>query len=309
MKRMRIRRADRCAACGAEVAAGTDAWWDAAARSITCLACAGTTTVRQEPIASPRPDEPAAVVPGGEAEAAGASARQEYERRSARHRAKQEAAVADDLAWRQAAIARRPVLGRIATSVTRRPTVAPEGQTTTAWKVGAEGEERVAEVLTAVAGVEVLHDRRVPRSRANIDHVVVGPSGVVVIDAKKYAAGSAVEVRDVGGLLRTDRRLYVGGRDRTKLVDAVRGQVEVVRAALGPDLAHVPVRGALCFVGASWGWRMRTKTVGGVTAVWPKGLPDLVAGVGPYGDEVGRIAAQLRRALPPAGGLTPRRGR
>ena len=34
--------------------------------------------------------------------------------------------------------------------------------------------------------IRLLHDRRMPRSRANIDHLVVTPTGVYVIDAIKY---------------------------------------------------------------------------------------------------------------------------
>jgi Nuclease-related domain len=33
-------------------------------------------------------------------------------------------------------------------------------------------------------GWAVLHDLAVPRSRANIDHLVIGPGGVFVIDSK-----------------------------------------------------------------------------------------------------------------------------
>jgi len=278
MKRIKVRRADRCAGCGVELAVGAEVWWDAGPKAVWCLAC-------------------------GEApadEQAGGSARREYERRTERERARQEQLISEDRAWREATIERRPVLGRIATGLTAKPTIGPEKQSTTAWKVGAEGEERVAEVLRDVPGIEVLHDRRVPGSRANIDHLVVGPAGVFVIDAKKYKAGSIVEVRDVGGIFRPDRRLYVAGRNRTKLVEGVRGQFDVVRAALAPELGDVPVRGVLCFVGANWGRRRKTKAIGSVTAVWPTGLPGLVTAKGPHGPDVERIATHLRQNLPPA---------
>lgn len=208
--------------------------------------------------------------------------------------------MADDAAWRQAKVEARPVLGRVVTAMTPKPTAQPEAQSTTAWKIGAEGEERVAEVLRDLAGIVVLHDLRVPGKRSNIDHVVVGPAGVFVIDAKKWKRGSAVEVRDKGSFLRPDLRLYVGGRDRTKAVEGVRDQVGVVRQALGPDLEGVSVQGLLCFVGASWGWRMRTRTVAGVTAVWPLGLPKLVTAAGSLGPHVEQIADRLRSGLPPA---------
>lgn len=289
MKRLRLRREDTCRACGVALAVGVEAWWDPGARVVRCLACGTTATTA------------ATAEVEADTDVAGGSARREYHRRSARQRERHERAVAEDVAWRAATIERRPVLGRITTAVTPRPVAEPEKQSTTAWKVGAEGEERVAEVLCDLVGIEALHDRLVPGSRANIDHVAVGPAGVAVVDAKKYKAGSAVEIKDRGSLLRPDPRLYVGGRDQTKLVEAVQGQVEVVRRALGPELADVPVRGLLCFVGATWGAWKRPKTVRGVTAVWPLGLPKVVAPAGPHGpDDVARIADHLRQRLRPA---------
>ena len=32
----------------------------------------------------------------------------------------------------------------------------------------------------------ILHDLAVPRSRANLDHLAIGPGGVFVIDSKQY---------------------------------------------------------------------------------------------------------------------------
>jgi Nuclease-related domain len=57
-----------------------------------------------------------------------------------------------------------------------------------AWRRGAAGERRTARLLGQLGwqGWVVLHDLAVPRSRANIDHVVIGPGGVFVIDSKQY---------------------------------------------------------------------------------------------------------------------------
>ena len=55
------------------------------------------------------------------------------------------------------------------------------------WRTGAEGEQNLAALLASGAQhVPMLHDRAVPRSRANIDHIAVAPSGVYVIDCKRY---------------------------------------------------------------------------------------------------------------------------
>ncbi len=71
-----------------------------------------------------------------------------------------------------------------------------------------------------------------PGRRSNIDHLFVGASGVFVIDAKRYR-NAEVSVERHGGLFGpTTENLKVGGRRRNNLVDGVRGQCEVVRAAL-----------------------------------------------------------------------------
>ena len=57
-----------------------------------------------------------------------------------------------------------------------------------AWQRGAAGERRTARLLGQLErqGWAVLHDLAVPGSRANIDHLVIGPGGVFVIDSKQY---------------------------------------------------------------------------------------------------------------------------
>jgi hypothetical protein len=57
-----------------------------------------------------------------------------------------------------------------------------------AWQRGAHGERQTARLLDRLGrdGYQVLHDRAIPGSPANIDHLVVGPSGVFVIDSKRW---------------------------------------------------------------------------------------------------------------------------
>jgi hypothetical protein len=57
-----------------------------------------------------------------------------------------------------------------------------------AWRRGAAGERRTARLLSQLErhGWVVLHDLAVPGSRANIDHLAIGPGGVFVIDSKQY---------------------------------------------------------------------------------------------------------------------------
>jgi hypothetical protein len=53
---------------------------------------------------------------------------------------------------------------------------------------GAAGERRTARLLSPLErhGWVVLHDLAVPGSSANLDHLVIGPGGVFVIDSKHY---------------------------------------------------------------------------------------------------------------------------
>jgi Nuclease-related domain len=57
-----------------------------------------------------------------------------------------------------------------------------------AWQRGAAGERRTARLLDPLArhGWAVLHDLAIPGSQANLDHLVIGPGGVFVIDSKQY---------------------------------------------------------------------------------------------------------------------------
>ena len=97
----------------------------------------------------------------------------------------------------------------------------------------------------------VLHDRKMPGTSANIDHIVIGPNGVWVIDAKRYDGD--VELRDVGGWRRTDLRLYVNNRDQTKLTAGLDKQHDAVRAVLDDMLqVTMPIKRCLCFVKATW---------------------------------------------------------
>jgi len=184
---------------------------------------------------------------------AGASARREYERR----KAKDEARLREK--WGR--------FGGIAVALSE------ERQSTSAWKTGATGEERVAEALERIAPerIRTLHDRRIPGTRANIDHIVVCPAGVWVIDAKRYKGRPQLRIE--GGILRPRvEKLFVGGRDQSRLVDGVIKQIDVVKASVGA----APVQGALCFVDADWPLIGGSFQIRGVDVLWPNRLLKLI---------------------------------
>jgi hypothetical protein len=55
------------------------------------------------------------------------------------------------------------------------------------WSIGAAGEEIVAQHLSHLdSPYRVVHDIVLPRMRGNIDHVVLGPNRVFVIETKNH---------------------------------------------------------------------------------------------------------------------------
>jgi hypothetical protein len=164
---------------------------------------------------------------------AGGSARREYERRGAKREAHVKARWGD----------------RVGGWILK---LSDEPASTRAWAIGARGEEKLAEALSAVPGLQVLNDRRVKGTRGNIDHIVIAPAGIFVVDAKRYRG--TVHIENVGPFWRTEARLYVGRRDKTKLAEAMGWQVEAVEAALaaaGIDPLP-PITPVLCFVAGEW---------------------------------------------------------
>jgi hypothetical protein len=177
--------------------------------------------------------------------------------------------------------------------------VSTEPQSTKAWARGSIGERRLAShlVKSLADRAVLLHDRKIPGSRANIDHLAVAASGIWIIEAKNYKG--RVEQRDVGGMFSTDQRLYVDGRDHTKLVSGLTGQINAVLEAIGD--AAIPIYAALCFVDSEWGFFAKPFQQGGVWVAWPTKLSEMIAAPGSLtpGD-VTNIGARLARALPSA---------
>lgn len=117
------------------------------------------------------------------------------------------------------------------------------------WVKGAAGEYLMDQSLHNRLTKEavILTDRRVPGTKANIDHLVVASSGVWIIDTKnwkgriEYKAPSAFSI---------DTRLYVGGKDRTAVVEAMYAMVIPVAQAIHDR--SVPVNPALVFMDGDW---------------------------------------------------------
>ena len=272
-RRMRLRYQGTCRLCGTPLPARAEAVYERATKTVRCVTHPNPEVIT---VGGPEP----AILPGEAIEAGtpGASARREFERRSARREERIRTA--------------HPKLGGLIHALTDDP------QSTRAWDIGALGEERLGHRLNELVTdqLRVLHDRRIPGSRANIDHLAVTPTGVYVIDAKKYRGRPALKVE--GGLLRPRvEKLLVGTRNCTPVVDGVIKQVAIVRDQLDDS---VPVHGVLCFVEADWPLIGGSFVTRGVEALWPKKLYPRLRSAGPLGEEA---IATLYRTL--AGALKP----
>jgi len=295
-KTLALRRPDVCADCAVALPAGTRATWFPDTRTVRCLPCVeGKERDSSNQLPSPAPTLHFPSQPGG-------SAWLEYKRRSNAELAESRQAIAEYEAWRDKAIAERPIVGRLMVVLKSRPLLAQESQSTKAWKVGAEGERRVGERLDGLEDVLALHDLAVPNSRANIDHIAVAPTGVYLIDTKKYKG--QIECRNVGGFFKSDPRLYVWGYDKTELVDRVNWQVAVIRKALGRSYADMPVLGTMCFVDGDFRQRPAHFTVDSVGVVGLSELAQVLQRPGPFSPERRQeVAHLLGTRLRPAAGL------
>jgi hypothetical protein len=92
------------------------------------------------------------------------------------------------------------------------------------WEWGAEAEQRTAKALRPVTGSGWFAVHDVPCRLGNMDHVLVGPAGVFVLETKWFGGDATVE----GDEVRVQRRLDpdsnyvtggVGGRTRGRAVD------------------------------------------------------------------------------------------
>jgi len=169
-------------------------------------------------------------------------------------------------------------------------------------QTGAEGEHNLAAHLLAnCPEVLMLHDRRVDAIRADIDHIVIAPSGVHVIDCRRYKGKIHVT-----SPLFARPRLKIAGRDRTSLIEGVERQVAQVRAALEDE--SIPVSGCLCFVApdglmAEVGLPLiRTLELNGYPLYYQRRLVKRLNRPGPIGPDQARaihsrLTGQLRAAI------------
>lgn len=158
---------------------------------------------------------------------------------------------------------------------------------------GGHAEEQTAQRLTALSPYDffALHDRRWPgTTAANIDHVVVGPSGVFVIDTKDWS----------GDLRLESGRLFRGQEPCDDHLHKVTAQAEAVREALADiGLPAMMVRPAIAL-------HARTFDLAVISGVWVLDSERLPRAILRHSKaltqaQVEQVLGALVVALPPAG--------
>jgi hypothetical protein len=137
-------------------------------------------------------------------------------------------------------------------------------RSTEAWAKGAAGERRTASDLARLpTAFVVLHDLRMPGSRANIDHLVIGPTGVFTVETKSYAKGVQIK----------GKRAMTGGRSMDAAIAQAHRQAETMAGVLGHE-----VRPVICVQDGplELGWLSRP-TVAGVRFTTGKRLARVLA--------------------------------
>ena len=172
-------------------------------------------------------------------EAAGGSTQAEFERRAARH--------AEDVRRRRprilafgvvvaivgvVAVIVNPLWGAVVLLVDLvlvMSALFTTPNSISAWQTGADGEVRTGRLLEPLKaeGFRILHDRKIPGSRANIDHIVFGPPGIFVVETKSYSG--ALQIRG--------NEVFVGGRRRTGMIDEAKREAAAVQSALADEIA------------------------------------------------------------------------
>ncbi|HUY43090.1 MAG TPA: nuclease-related domain-containing protein [Acidimicrobiales bacterium] len=173
------------------------------------------------------------------------------------------------------------------------------------WVKGAAGEYITDRALHRVLneGVEILTDRLVPGTKYNIDHVVIAPSGVWIIDSKNWAGKIEYKAQS---LLSMNMRLIVGGKDRTSEVEAMYKQIIPVAQEIVDS--SVPLNAAMTFVDGDWSLTSLPRLLANKPYrhldVWITPLRPLAKMINEPGPlepaAVQQLASQLNAALKPA---------
>ncbi len=158
------------------------------------------------------------------------------------------------------------------------------------FEAGDRGEAFVQGMLEELSleGWKQLHKRRWPgTTRADLDHVLIGPGGVVVLDTKNWS----------GQLRFSKGRLWRDQADETRAVVGIAAQVNAVAEVLAEvNLAPAAITGALVFVQQA----LPMISLGRVFAMGVEQVPRWLGALGERfsAEQVEQLAVLLEERLP-----------
>jgi hypothetical protein len=177
---------------------------------------------------------------------AGGSAQAEFERRRERNRAR----IRRQWPWALGCgVTLLIVVGAVVQTLLQEPAITAlvvaalalvqlsgflQNSTVRSWGVGAEGERSTAAVLEPLRaeGFVILHDRKVTGYGGNLDHLVIGPTGLWAVETKSLRGKVVIH----GATLR------IGGHRRDEIIDQVKQEATIVQVVLGQSLAERGLR-------------------------------------------------------------------
>ncbi|GAA4396087.1 hypothetical protein GCM10023088_78290 [Actinomadura verrucosospora] len=165
------------------------------------------------------------------------------------------------------------------------------------WRRGAKGERSTARYLRPLErhGYTVLHDRNLdrPGDTANIDHLVIGPCGPVVVDSKNWHRNTMVRARR--------GRVIVGRTKGAKVIAATAMERRRVAQGLSADIgAPVTAHAVLAVHGARLPYWRRPE-IEGIPLLRAKQVRRWITGLPAVHDPatVARLAEAAARRFPP----------
>lgn len=168
--------------------------------------------------------------------------------------------------------------------------------TAATWRKGARGEVKTARILRRLnrRGYLVLHDRALPSGNANLDHLVVGPTGVWVIDTKNWNKNRLIKGQG--------RRLKVGRVSGRTVTGSAAYERDRVARALTAHLRYPVTVHAVLAIHGSCVTPWRTPRVDGIPLVQARKVPAHIrtsrrADLSPA--EIARLSEACRTLFPP----------
>jgi hypothetical protein len=123
----------------------------------------------------------------------------------------------------------------------------------------------------------VLHDVRLPGTTHTLDHLVVAPSGIWLIDTARITG--RLTRRDVGTRQDPVFQLLLDGVNQTSLVDP-RGILRQTHHTIAAMQLDVEVQTAMCLIDTTWPISARPFTVHNHWITWPRALTDKIRSSG-----------------------------